>query len=131
MKEQNVSDKMKSGAENAGSVRQPCDHHVRVSREPGFVEASDEPPGKPGNCEMKNSRGRTDSDSDEEAGATVDIAGLPHYSPQSPIYSLLLSALSLSEHYERLPGAQERQAKLESLLKKYQKTCDTLNEETF
>jgi hypothetical protein len=61
----------------------------------------------------------------------IEFSKLHHYSVQTPIYGLLLSALNLSSHYEILPGTEERQCKLENLVKQYQKTCDTLNEEAF
>lgn len=50
----------------------------------------------------------------------------PHYSVQSSIYSLLLSALNMSEHYEKYPGAEERQRLLDDLVRRYQDTCDPL-----
>lgn len=40
--------------------------------------------------------------------ADLDLSKNRHYEVQSSIYSLLLSALNLSERYERLPGANER-----------------------
>jgi hypothetical protein len=53
-----------------------------------------------------------------------DPAKFPHYSVQSSIYSLILSALHLSTHYEKWPGAEKRQAKLEKLLTRYLKTIN-------
>jgi hypothetical protein len=50
----------------------------------------------------------------------------PHYSVQTSIYGLLLSALNLSEHYERFPNTEARQAKLEDIVKDYLETCDAL-----
>jgi len=55
-----------------------------------------------------------------------DPAKYPHYSVQSSIYSLLLSALNMSEHYERFPNAEDRQKKLDELVRDYQDTCDPL-----
>lgn len=55
-----------------------------------------------------------------------DPSKYPHYSVQSSIYSLLLSALNMSEHYEKLPGAEARQKKLDELVRDYQDTCDPL-----
>lgn len=52
----------------------------------------------------------------------------PHYSVQSSIYSLLLSALAMSEAFEKFPGAEKRQAKLSSFVKEYQDTCDPLKQ---
>ena len=50
----------------------------------------------------------------------------PHYSVQSSIYSLLLSALSMAQHYERFPGEELRQELLAKLIREYQRTCDRL-----
>jgi len=47
----------------------------------------------------------------------------PHYDLQSSIYSLLLSALTLSTHYEKYPGVEKRQKDMEQLLKAYLETC--------
>lgn len=55
-----------------------------------------------------------------------DPSKYPHYSVQSSIYSLLLSALNMSEHYEKYAGAEERQKLLDELVTKYQNTCDPL-----
>lgn len=55
-----------------------------------------------------------------------DQAKYPHYSVQSSIYSLLLSALSMAEHYERMPGAQARQDKLDEVVKDYLSTCELI-----
>ena len=55
-----------------------------------------------------------------------DPGKYPHYSVQSSIYSLLLSALSMAEHYERYPGAEERHRQLDSLVRDYQETCEPL-----
>lgn len=55
-----------------------------------------------------------------------DPSKFPHYSVQSSIYGLLLSALNLSEHYERFPNTEARQAKLEDIVKDYLETCDAL-----
>lgn len=55
-----------------------------------------------------------------------DPTGWPHYSVQGSVYSLLLSALSLSEHFERFPGAEERRKDLEVLILEYQATCAAL-----
>lgn len=57
---------------------------------------------------------------------SFDPSKYPHYSVQSSIYSLLLSALTMSEHYEKYPGAEERQKKLDELIRDYQETCDPL-----
>jgi hypothetical protein len=59
-----------------------------------------------------------------------DPSKFPHYSVQSSIYGLLLSALSLAEHYERFPNSEERRKDLESILKKYLTTCDSLQLKT-
>ena len=53
-----------------------------------------------------------------------DPSRYPHYSVQSTIFSLLLSALNMSEHYERFPGAEERQRLLDRLVYEYQQTCE-------
>jgi hypothetical protein len=50
----------------------------------------------------------------------------PHYNVQSSVYSMLLSALNLSEHFEKFPGYESRQEKLEALIKEYQSTCDPI-----
>lgn len=50
----------------------------------------------------------------------------PHYNVQSTIYSLLLSGLNLSEHFEKYPGFEDRQRKLELLIKDYLETCDAV-----
>ncbi len=50
----------------------------------------------------------------------------PHYSVQSSIYSLLLSALGLAENYERMPGKEGRWEDLDALIKKYLETCDLI-----
>jgi len=55
-----------------------------------------------------------------------DYSKYPHYSVQSSIYSLLLSALNMSEHFERFPSAEARQKKLEDIVRDYQDTCDPL-----
>jgi hypothetical protein len=55
-----------------------------------------------------------------------DPSDYPHYNVQSSIYSLLLSALSMSEHYERFPGVEERQRLLDRLVRDYQDTCEPL-----
>jgi len=55
-----------------------------------------------------------------------DPSKYPHYSVQSSIYSLLLSALNMSEHYEKYRGAAERQRLLDDLVRRYQDTCDPL-----
>lgn len=55
-----------------------------------------------------------------------DPSKYPHYSVQSSIYSLLLSALNMSEHYEKYPNAEARQKKLDELVRDYQDTCDPL-----
>ncbi len=59
-----------------------------------------------------------------------DPSKFPHYSVQSSIYGLLLSALSLAEHYERFPNREERMKDLEAVMKKYLATCDTLKLKT-
>lgn len=58
--------------------------------------------------------------------AEFDPTKYPHYSVQSSVYSLLLSALNLSVHFEKFPGFEERQKKLEMLIKDYQETCDPI-----
>lgn len=50
----------------------------------------------------------------------------PHYSVQNSIYSLLLSALSLSVNYESAPNTEARQRKLDDLAKDYLETCDAI-----
>lgn len=55
-----------------------------------------------------------------------DPTKYPHYSVQSSVYSLLLSALSMAEHYERVPGMEQRQKKLDDVVKDYQDTCDAI-----
>ena len=50
----------------------------------------------------------------------------PHYNVQSSIYSMLLSALNLSEHFEKYAGFEERQRKLELVIKEYLETCDAI-----
>ena len=50
----------------------------------------------------------------------------PHYNVQASIYSMLLSALNLSEHFEKYAGFEERQRKLELVLKDYLETCDAI-----
>jgi hypothetical protein len=55
-----------------------------------------------------------------------DPSKYPHYSVQSSVYSLLLSALAMSEQYEKYPNHEQRQHKLDELVKEYQATCDTL-----
>ena len=55
-----------------------------------------------------------------------DFAKYPHYSVQTSIFSLLLSALNMSEHYEKFPNAEIRLKKLEDLVRDYQDTCDPL-----
>jgi len=59
-----------------------------------------------------------------------DYRDYPHYSVQSSIYSLLLSALNMSEHYEKFPGMEERQKQIEAVIKSYQNTCDPLKIKT-
>lgn len=55
-----------------------------------------------------------------------DPGTYPHYNVQSSIYSLLMSALSLAENYERLPGAEERMLLIERAIMAYQATCEPL-----
>jgi len=55
-----------------------------------------------------------------------DSSKWPHYDVQNSVYCLLLSALNLSEHFEKYPGYDDRQKKLESLLKDYLVTCDQI-----
>jgi hypothetical protein len=55
-----------------------------------------------------------------------DPTKYPHYSVQSSIYSMLLSALSMAEHYERLVGSEERQKRLDELVRDYLRTCDAI-----
>ena len=55
-----------------------------------------------------------------------DPAKYPHYSVQSSIYSLLISALGLAENYERMPGREGRWEDLDTLIKKYLETCDLI-----
>ena len=50
----------------------------------------------------------------------------PHYDVQSTLYCLLLSALNLSDHFEKFAGYEERQKDLEALVKKYLGTCDPI-----
>jgi hypothetical protein len=57
----------------------------------------------------------------------LDPTKYPHYDLQSSIYSLLLSALTLSVHYEKYPGTKERQQKLELVLKDYLESCNQIN----
>jgi len=54
----------------------------------------------------------------------------PHYSVQSSIYSLLLTALNVSDHYEKYPGAEGRQRSLEELITQYVEICDALKFKT-
>lgn len=58
--------------------------------------------------------------------ASFDPKKYPHYDVQASIYSMLLSALTLSTHYERFPGVEERQRKIELLLKDYLDTCNQI-----
>ena len=55
-----------------------------------------------------------------------DPSNYPHYSVQSSIYSLLLTALNMSEHYERYPNVDIRRNVLENAVIVYQDTCDAL-----
>jgi hypothetical protein len=55
-----------------------------------------------------------------------DPSKYPHFSIQTSIYSLLLSAMSMSETHERCPGAEIRQQKLESLITDYLQTVDQI-----
>jgi len=50
----------------------------------------------------------------------------PHYSVQSSIYALLLSALNLSEHFEKYHDFEERQRKMELVIKDYLETYDAI-----
>jgi hypothetical protein len=50
----------------------------------------------------------------------------PHYDVQQSVYAMLLSALSLANHFEKLPGLEERQKKLEAIMKEYLDTCENL-----
>lgn len=59
-----------------------------------------------------------------------DPSKFPHYSVQSSIYALLLSAMGLSEHYERYPEKEVRQRKLEEIMKDYLSTCNSLSLKT-
>lgn len=59
-----------------------------------------------------------------------DYRNYPHYSVQSSIYSLLLSALNMAEHYEKFPEMEERQKAIEHAVKLYQNTCDPLKIKT-
>lgn len=59
-----------------------------------------------------------------------DPSQFPHYSVQTSIYALLLSALNLGEHYEKFPGAEARHKKLEDVMKDYLSTCDALKLKT-
>ncbi len=59
-----------------------------------------------------------------------DPSKFPHYSVQSSIYALLLSAMGLSEHYERYPEKEARQKKLEEVMKDYLSTCNSLSLKT-
>jgi hypothetical protein len=59
-----------------------------------------------------------------------DPSKFPHYSVQSSIYALLLSAMGLSEHYERYPEKEARQKKLEEIMKDYLSTCNSLSLKT-
>lgn len=56
----------------------------------------------------------------------VDAEGYPHYAVQSSIYSLLQSALALSERLETHPGAEARQRELSRVVKSYLDTCETI-----
>lgn len=58
--------------------------------------------------------------------ADLDLDQHPHYNVQSTIYSLLLSALNMSEHYEKYPGAEERQQILHRIVGVYQDTVELL-----
>jgi hypothetical protein len=55
-----------------------------------------------------------------------DPAAYPHFSVQISIYSLLLTTLSLAEHYEPVRGAEARQVKLDALFREYRDTCDAI-----
>ena len=55
-----------------------------------------------------------------------DPAKYPHYGVQSPVYSLLLAALSMAEYHEKYPGFEERQRLLDNVVKLYGATCDKL-----
>lgn len=58
--------------------------------------------------------------------AAYDPKKYPHYDVQSTAYSMLLSALTLVTHYERYPGYETRQKKLEDVLKDYLGTCNQI-----
>jgi hypothetical protein len=58
--------------------------------------------------------------------AAYDPKKYPHYDVQSTAYSMLLSALTLVTHYERYPGFETRQKKLEDVLKDYLGTCNQI-----
>lgn len=88
------------------------------------IHAPDQPSGgatKP----MK--KGDTQADtSSVHLQTPFDPKGFPHYDVVRAIYSLLLSAMSLSEHYGRLPGYEDRQKKLEALAKEYLDLCENI-----
>ena len=56
----------------------------------------------------------------------LSLALPPHYSAQTSVFSLLLSALNMAQHYEQYPGLEHRQKLIETALKSYQATCDPL-----
>lgn len=58
--------------------------------------------------------------------AAFDPKKYPHYDVQQSAYSMLLSTLTLVTHYEKYPGFEERQRKLELLLKDYLDTCNQI-----
>lgn len=58
--------------------------------------------------------------------AAYDPKKYPHYDVQSSAYSMLLSTLTLVTHYERFPGYEDRQKKLEGVLEEYLKTCNQI-----
>ncbi len=57
---------------------------------------------------------------------SFDPRKYPHYNVQISIYTLLLSALNLSENFEKYPDYEERQRKLELVIKDYLETCDAI-----
>lgn len=59
--------------------------------------------------------------------AGFDPKKYPHYDVQSSVYSMLLSALTLSLHFEKFPNKEERQGKLEILVSDYCKTCNQID----
>lgn len=59
--------------------------------------------------------------------AAYDPRKYPHYDVERAIYSMLLSGLSLSEHYEKVTGFEGRQKRMEALAKEYLELCDSID----